>query len=142
MNRYAIVALAIVAISAIGCTDRRIYVTSEPCGARVYLNDVDVGVTPLETNFTYFGTYDVRVRKDGYEPLVTQAEADAPWHEQPGLDLVAAAIPGEERTEVRWHFVLEPADADVGGLLERAAALRGRAVQQVVDERAPDAQGG
>ncbi|MEO1129676.1 MAG: PEGA domain-containing protein [Planctomycetota bacterium] len=110
------------------CVDRRIYITSEPPGARVYLNDIDVGVTPAEVNFTYFGVYDVRLRKDGYEPLITSAEAKAPLHEQPVIDFFALLVPGEKRTEIRWHFDLEEAVNDPDALLERAAEMRERTV--------------
>ncbi len=39
--------------------------------------------TPLEVDFTWFGVYDVRVTKSGYEPLITSREAKAPLHETP-----------------------------------------------------------
>lgn len=108
-----------------GCgSDRRIFISSEPSGALVYLNDQEVGRTPVEVNFTYFGVYDVRLRREGYEPLITRAEAKPPLHEQPGFDLIAMLIPGRETTEIAWHFVLSPTDDDVDALWERAAELR------------------
>ncbi|HVZ94985.1 MAG TPA: PEGA domain-containing protein [Phycisphaerales bacterium] len=107
-----------------GCVDRRIFISSEPSGATVFLNDVEVGQTPVEVEFTYFGVYDVRLRKEGYEPLVTRAEAKAPLHEQPGIDLVALAIPAKKTTRVEWSFKLEPSPTDDAALLGRAAELR------------------
>lgn len=113
----------IVAAGALaGCVDRRIAITSDPTGATVILNDVEVGRTPLEVDFTSFGTYDVRLRMEGYEPLSTSAEAKAPIHEWPGIDLLAHAWPSTTRTRIEWHFVLEPARPDVDGLVERAMA--------------------
>ncbi|MDX2114199.1 MAG: PEGA domain-containing protein [Planctomycetota bacterium] len=106
-----------------GCAERRIRITSEPAGAEVSLNDVDVGATPCEVDFTYFGVYDVRVRKPGFEPLRTTAEAKAPFHEWPFVDLAAAAVPVRKKTLIEWHFVLEPAATDRQGLLDRAAEL-------------------
>lgn len=116
--------LLLVALACSGCMDRRIYITSEPTGAQVYLNDVEVGRTPLEVNFTYFGTYDVRLRKQGYEPLVTSAKTDAPIHEWPGIDLLAMAWPDRKQTNIRWHFTMEPADTNEDALLERARRFR------------------
>lgn len=107
-----------------GCVDRRIFITSDPSGARVYLNDQDVGVTPLEVNFTWYGVYDVRVRKEGYEPLVTTREAKAPLYELPPFDLIALAIPGTKRTHIDWNFTLEPAKTGPAALMERADELR------------------
>jgi hypothetical protein len=124
--RVLLLALVGLALTACGPAQRRIIVTSEPTGARVHLNDIDVGVTPVEVDFTFFGVYAVRLRKDGYEPLVTSREAEAPVHEWPGIDLIALAIPGQEVTELRWHFELEPADADAEAVVERARALRER----------------
>lgn len=108
-----------------GCVDRRITITSEPTGARVFLNDAEVGSTPCEVGFTYFGVYDVRLHKDGYEPLVTRATAKAPFHELPGVDLAAMVVPVTKRTRIDWHFTLSPAATDEAGLLMRAAEVRG-----------------
>ncbi len=105
-------------------TQRRIMITSEPTDAQVILNDVDVGRTPLEVDFTYFGVYDVRVKKQGYEPLATKAKARAPMYEWPGIDLFTIAIPGKKETIIKWHFTLEPAKDDTQGVIERATELR------------------
>lgn len=107
-----------------GCVERRIVITSDPSGALVRLNDLEVGRTPCETDFTWFGVYDVVLRLEGYEPLITKAEAKAPIHEWPGFDLIALMIPVRKRTIVEWHFVLEPASKNTGALLERAEELR------------------
>jgi hypothetical protein len=107
-----------------GCVERRIVITSEPSGATIFLNDAEVGRTPVEVDFTYFGVYDVRVRKEGYEPLVTTAEAKAPPHEWPGLDLLALLVPVTKVTRIDWHFTLAPADADESALLDRAGTMR------------------
>lgn len=101
-------------------------------GALVYANDVELGRTPLEANFTFYGKYDVRVELEGYEPLRTKAAADAPIYEIPPFDVVAMAIPADIETTVRWHFVLKPAEESgmdprvaEDGLLTRAKELRG-----------------
>lgn len=122
-----------------GCVERRMVITSDPTGALVMLNDVEVGETPCEVDFTYFGVYDVRLKKDGFEPLATQAEAKAPFHEWPVVDLVALAIPLKKSTKVEWHFVLEPAAEDRASLLERAEDLRGRMAESAPPDPAPEA---
>jgi len=116
-----------------GCIERRIYITSEPPGATVWVNDVEAGRTPTSVSFTYFGNYDVRMRKDGFEPLITKGEANPPLYEFPGPDLVATAVPARIKTDVKWHYVLAPKDESVGsqsefesGLMKRASGLRGR----------------
>ena len=117
-------AAGLLLISA-GCVDRRLSITSEPSGARVFLNDTEVGVTPVEVNFTYFGVYDVRLRKDGYEPLTTSKEAQAPFHEWPGVDLLFLPLPFTKETRLAWHFELEAAPTDPAAMIQRAQELRG-----------------
>lgn len=92
-----------------GCIERRIQITSEPPGATVWLNDVEIGTTPTEAEFRYFGVYDVRLHKTGFEPVATHKKAEAPFYEYPGPDLIAEAIPGTNETVIKWHFTLEPA---------------------------------
>ncbi len=114
-----------------GCATRTIEVTSEPPGATVIANDVELGRTPLTADFTYYGTYDVLLTKPGYEPLRTTASARAPFYEYPPVDLVAAPL--SPHTTVRWHFTLSPSpessqpkDQLEQDLLSRANALRSK----------------
>ncbi len=127
-----------------GCLERRVSITSVPTGALVFINDVEVGRTPLEAEFTYYGEYDVRVEKDGFEPLRTVADATAPIYEYPPFDLVATAIPADFETVVPWHFVLQPtlettlpAEELERGMMERAGALRARIEPEVADAGVP-----
>ncbi len=133
--------LVLAALSG-GCLERRVSITTEPPGALVYANDVELGRTPLEADFTYYGTYDVRVELEGYEPLRTKARADVPIYEIPPLDLIAMAMPFEIETNVKWHFVLQPSVESTmdakdfeAGLMERARAMRGE-VEPKPEEKA------
>lgn len=137
---------AIVMLS--GCIERRIYITSQPPGATVWVNDVEAGRTPTSVTFTYFGNYDVRLRKDGYEPLITKGEANPPVYEFPGPDLVATAIPARIRSDVKWNYVLQPKLESVGtqgdfesGLMNRAGALRGQIAPTRISPPATDTGG-
>ena len=127
----AAAALAFAAILP-GCLERTIKVTSEPPGALVWLNDVEVGRTPLETDFTFYGEYAVRVRKEGYEPIMTTRLAKMPGYEWPVVDLASEAWPQKITTEFTWHFDLVPAaertdpEAAREAILQRAAETRDR----------------
>ncbi|MDF1809477.1 MAG: PEGA domain-containing protein [Phycisphaerales bacterium] len=116
-----------------GCVERRIRVTSAPVGARVWINDQDVGTTPVETRFTFYGGYDVRVELDGYESINELREAKAPFYEYPGPDLIATALPTKLKPLIEWHFDLEQVEeaTDPDGarenLLDRAQSLREQA---------------
>jgi hypothetical protein len=102
-----LVILAAAACSG-GCLKRTISVTTEPPGALVWINDVEVGRTPLQTDFTFYGEYDVRLRREGFEPIIASAKADTPIQEFPGIDLLAEAAPVRFHTIVRWHWDLVP----------------------------------
>lgn len=122
-----------------GCAQKVIEITTEPSGAVVTLNDVPVGRTPLQTEFTYYGDYDIQIRKEGFEPIRTKATAWTPLYERPPLDLATAPIPYE--TVVRWHFTLEPSlerredkQQFEDGLVSRARGLR----DQIDDPTKPD----
>jgi hypothetical protein len=116
------------------CVSRKIRVTSEPPGATVWLNDVEIGQTPAEADFFFYGRYDIRLELEGHEPLWTNRRADSPVHEWPGIDLVAEALPLRFDNTVEWHFVLEPAlesaaepESLRADLIHRANELRDRA---------------
>ena len=117
------------------CAERRIRVTSDPAGARVWLNDEDIGRTPTEARFTFYGHYDLRLEAPGYEPYHAEHTAKAPFHEYPGPDLVATALPGDVRHTVEWHVELTPTPESAGDpettrtqLVDRAAQLREQAL--------------
>ncbi len=111
-----------------GCLERTVKVTSEPPGAVVWMNNVEVGRTPLTTAFTFYGKYDVRLRREGYEPLVLGRRLRAPIYEYPPLDLVALAAPFKIRTRRDWHFELSP-QGPVEGPAEAELIARARAMQ-------------
>ena len=116
----AVIAIALLA----GCVRRTVLVTSTPPGALVYLNDREVGRTPVEVEFTYYGRYDVRLVHEGFEPVLTYADADPPLWDIAGPDLFAEIAPLDLRSEAAWHFDLVPVDNDPAVLAERARAMR------------------
>lgn len=121
-------------LSAVGffflsaCATRTIEITSEPPGAIVWLNDVEVGRTPLEADFKHYGDYDVRLHLEGYQPLVTHREANAPVMDAIPFDLLLAWVPN--RTVLHWNFVLDPLPENTDrpaaerGVIDRARAFR------------------
>lgn len=132
-TKHATLLLA-AALTLTGCVERQIRVTSSPSGARVYLNDQEIGITPCESGFTFYGGYDVRLEKPGYEAIHAYKDAKAPIHEYPGADLIATAAPGTESTTIHWHFDLTPVaeqtmdpEQALTELIDRAADLRSQA---------------
>ena len=126
----SVLALALLA----GCAQRHALVTSDPSAATVFVNDVEVGRTPLKFDFTYYGVYDVRVEKPGFEPLRAKAHANTPIDERMPFDLAMAPVPVSIDHEVKWHFTLDPAletrqspEELEKGLLERAKDMQQKA---------------
>lgn len=128
----ACVTLALLAVAG-GCAERRLVITSEPAGATVWVNDTELGKTPVSASFLHYGTYDVRLRLDGYEPVATSARAETPFYEFVGPDLITEAIPTGVVTEIRWNFNLVPSfernqdrETFERELIDRAKGLAGK----------------
>jgi hypothetical protein len=118
--------LACAALS--GCVEQTLSIDSTPPGALVYLNDQEVGRTPLTRDFKWYGDYDVQLRLEGYEGLKTHQKVTAPaWNWVP-LDLVANLLPFAFKDNRSYTYALKPLDPTMDqprGLLDRAADLRG-----------------
>ena len=81
-------AAAVILLGTIaGCVERTVSINTEPQGATVMLNDQDIGRTPVKVPFTWYGDYDLVVRKEGYETVKTSHRLQTPWYELPGVDL-------------------------------------------------------
>jgi hypothetical protein len=107
-----------------GCVRRVIDITSDPPGARVWVNDRETGRTPCSVEFTHYGRYDVRLRREGYEPVVGWGDANEPVWDFIGCDLVSEVIPARFNSRVTWHFTMIPTDRDEPALVQRARAMR------------------
>lgn len=110
-----------------GCVRRTISVTTTPPGAIVFLNDREVGRTPCDVDFLHYGVYDIRLRLEGFEPVVGSGRASAPVWDFIGADFVAELVPAQLESRVEWHFDLEPSTLDADALRSRAVAMRTQA---------------
>jgi hypothetical protein len=120
-----------------GCVRREIEITSTPPGALLTLNGREVGRTPQRIQFTFDGTYDVRLRLAGYESVQGSGTTDMPVWDFIGADLVAEVAPVDAHRLEHWHFELVPDDDANATIRDRAEAAR-RAVQ-AMPERVEDA---
>jgi hypothetical protein len=59
----------------------------------VYVSSVEVGRTPVTIDFTWYGDYEVVLRKEGYETLKTSVKLDPPLYELPGVDFFSEIAP-------------------------------------------------
>jgi hypothetical protein len=118
------IGLLLMGLIASGCVRRTLTVTTDPPGALVYLNGVEAGRSPLQRDFIYYGTYDVAIRKEGYETLKTRGKVIAPWWQWVPIDLFAEALPLHDRQTLTYtlHPVSEGA-VDPQKMLARAEAM-------------------
>jgi hypothetical protein len=108
-----------------GCVRRTLTVTTDPPGALVFLNGVEAGRTPMERDFVYYGTYDVVLRKEGYETLKAQGKVIAPWWQWVPIDLFAELFPlHDQQTLTYTLYPVGPGATDPQKMLGRAEAMR------------------
>ncbi len=109
-----------------GCVRRRMLVRSQPAGATVYVDDQEIGMTPVSVEFTYYGTRKVQLIKDGYETLTVKQAFFPPWYQFPVMEFISETLsPWEHRDEHVLDFQMEPQQIlPADRLLERAQELR------------------
>ncbi len=118
------IAVGTLMLANVGCVRRTIAITSTPSDALVYVNDREIGRTPCEVEFLFYGEYDVRLKRDGYESVIGSGTASAPIWDFVGADLVSELAPVSLESRVDWHFDLVASDDSHEALLARARALR------------------
>ena len=85
-------------------------IRSNPPGALVYVDDYQIGTTPVSHDFVYYGTRKIRLVKDGYETLTVRQPFPVPWYEIFPLDFVTEnIIPWEVRDERVVDLAMQPA---------------------------------
>ena len=109
---------------ATGCVKRTISISSIPEGALVWVNDREMGRTPISFDFTYYGEYDVRLELDGFEPIMSSRWATSPMWDALIIDLATEVVHPSAHSDVRWEFVLEPRNNDPNILIEKATEFR------------------
>jgi hypothetical protein len=119
------IAIVLLAAGLGGCLERDITVTSEPPGAIVYLNDVEVGRAPVTTPFKWHGDYDVVLRLDGYRTLHTHAKINTPPQEMIPFDLFNDLAPWTIEDHRYLNYKMEKLVLpEEDKLIERAQQLR------------------
>ena len=109
-----------------GCVQRRMTIRSNPPGARVYVDDYEIGDTPVSASFTYYGTRKIRLVKDGYETLTVMQKFPTPWYEIVPLDFISENfVLGKITNRLVLDYQLQPKmEARIDQLQARAEDLR------------------
>lgn len=134
--------LALASFLEIGCVHRRLTIRSFPDGATAYVDNQEVGTTPVSTSFTHYGVRTIRVERDGFETVEVDERIDAPWYLTPPLDFFVENFwPREIRDERVVDVEMQPLRNVPRAELEgRAQQFRQQAQQGVVIPLAPQNQ--
>ena len=116
--------LCLLFIMPLGCVKRTLSITSSPPNALVWVNDREVGRTPLEIDFLYYGNYDVRIEHSQTESVMTSRNINAPWWDAPFVDIAAEVLPVELNSTPSWHFDLQVRNDNLEKLVGRANDFR------------------
>ncbi len=83
-----------------GCIRKRMTVRTSPPGAMVYIDKNPCGLTPVSTSFTYYGTRNIELVRDGYRTEKFLRRISPPWYAIPPLDFFSETLwPFEIRNE-------------------------------------------
>jgi hypothetical protein len=101
--------VALFLLPSVGCVRRRMTIRTDQPGATVYVDQREIGVTPVSTRFTYYGTRNFVVSKDGYETVAVSRTLNPPWYQYPVIDFMVENLwPFEVRDERIIDFQLVP----------------------------------
>ncbi len=125
---YRMIVSAMMLAGVTGCVRRTVTINTDPQGATVLLNDQHVGTSPVSVDFTWYGNYDVVLRKDGYQTLKTHKRLNTPWYELPGIDFFSEVLmPFTIHDKHEMSFAMAPEEkVDRQTLLKEASEFRER----------------
>jgi hypothetical protein len=111
-----------------GCVERRLTINTEPQGAIVVLNDEEIGISPVMVSFEWYGDYNVRISKEGFETLKTHRKLKSPWYDYFPFDFFAQIVnPKRIVDSYQWSFTLAPqTEPNREELIRDAQKLKGQ----------------
>lgn len=109
-KRWFFVALVVfLAGGQSGCVHRRMTIRSVPAGALVKVDGDEIGYTPTSVDFTYYGTREITLTKDGYETQTVMQKVKTPWYQVFPLDAVSDnLLPFEVTNRHDFTYQLQP----------------------------------
>ena len=112
MNKHNLIklsiALSLTAVFLAGCVERQLTINTEPQDALIALNDEEIGHSPVTVSFNWYGDYNVRISKPGFETLKTHRMLKGPWYDYFPFDFFAQIINSKRIVDTyEWTFTLE-----------------------------------
>jgi len=119
-----IIALGILAVLC-GCADRKIIIKSEPEGAKVMVDSQEMGVTPCSFPFTYYGTREIILKKDGYQTRRILKSINPPLIHIFPFDVLILFVPYPLKDYREFSYKLSTyKKSDVQDVLKRGEELK------------------
>jgi len=125
----ALVALLLaIAATESGCVHRRMTIRTDPPGALVEVDGERLGLTPVSTDFLYYGTREITVSAPGYETLVVPQPVPAPWYQIFPIEFFSDnLLPFRVTNRHDFVYRLQPRDPQLDvedRLMDRARSFR------------------
>jgi hypothetical protein len=123
LNRNVLIVILLTATMLIsGCVERKLTINTKPQQALIVLNDEEIGISPVTVSFNWYGDYQIRINKAGYETLITHRKLEAPLRDKFPFDFFAQILnPKKIVDEYEWSFELEPIQEPARDELIKAA---------------------
>ena len=120
-----LIALQLLLVST-GCVQRRLQIRSQPEGALVSIDRQPVGLSPVSVPYTYHGTREFQLEKDGFKTVRVQQNIQPPWFDRFPISFFSNHFAGREiRDERLFDFQLEPKEpVNEAVLFDRANEFR------------------
>ncbi len=108
-----------------GCVYRRMTVITDPPGARLFVNNIEVGTTPCDVPsnlFIDYGNYKFTLFRDGFEPLEVQQPVPPKPYEVFGVDFFSEVLNPFPTYDHRYFsYQLKPVQEKSGDELKQQA---------------------
>jgi hypothetical protein len=94
------------------CVERILQVRSDPAGATVFINGKEVGTTPLDHPFSFYGTVDVMLRARSCLAYRELKSLSPPWYELFPIDFFSEILVPVQLKDVHTvEVAMTPASA-------------------------------
>lgn len=108
---WFLIAVTLLLATTPGCVTRKLFLRSEPSGARVLLDGRPVGTTPYVEEFQSYGVRRLELRLEGHERLVTEIDVWRPWWQYLPFALITDVLwPFAIHDERSFEFAMTPLD--------------------------------
>jgi hypothetical protein len=122
---YLFILIGLFLLLFIGCAEHRIIITSEPSGASVRLDGKEKGITPISVPFTFYGSREIVLEKDGYQTYKSIIPVNPPIFQVFPFDILLLFVPYPVVDSHSFYFILEKqGKTDIKKSLERMERLK------------------